>query len=219
MEIISTEEYQKLASNGVSIDVKYGYPKVIIHDDGTITKLWPNKFKLFSSANFSPYSTRFIKAGEKLKALGIATPEIIQHAKIQGTRIRLVRYHELPGTSIRELLHESPEKLDIPSLAKFIYELHEKGILFRSIHLGNVIQCSAGGYGLIDFTDTEFHHKPLPAEKRAMNLSTPLRYEKDLNAMKEAGLPSLLDAYLDIYRADEPTRARFQQVVSERKKR
>ncbi|HAH96163.1 MAG TPA: toluene tolerance protein, partial [Firmicutes bacterium] len=44
----------------------------------------------------------------------------------------------------------------LPALAKFIRTLHERGIYFRSLHLGNIIQLTQERFGLIDILDLQF---------------------------------------------------------------
>ncbi|MGB0992836.1 MAG: hypothetical protein ACPG32_10245 [Akkermansiaceae bacterium] len=216
LETITTKEYDALLASGRSIDVKHGYPKVILHDDGTVTKLWTNRFKLFSTSHFSPYAKRFVDVANKLNEFGIATPEVFQHAQIEGTRVQLVRYRELPGRSVRDVIHQSPDELDVPALAQFYYDLHEQGILYRSIHFGNVIVCDAGGFGLIDFTNTYFYRKPISALRRAANVGTPLRYQDDIEAMKDANMPMLIDSYLKIYQLDARLKEKFLARVQKR---
>lgn len=199
-EIISETTYQEIATSGKLGPTKHGYPAVIFHANDTVTKLWAKKTGWLSSSRWRPYSTRFIKNAELLKQEGIHTPEIISHMRIARNHVHLVQYHSLPGKSIRELLVHHPEQVDIPSLAQYFYDLHEKGIIFRAIHFGNVIQISTGKYGLIDFTDVSFLKYPVPLTRRAANIATPLRYREDVKCLKESNLPDFLEAYLEILR-------------------
>lgn len=183
---------------------------MVIHPDDTITKIWARKKKLISSATLRPYSNRFIHNAHELKHRGIVVPEIITHAKVENSHVRIVTYRSLPGQSIRELLKESPASVNIPELCQYINQLHQSGILFRGMHLGNIIQLPDNdGYGLIDFTDVKFYSKPLPLLRRAANLATPLRYSQDTDRIKEAGLPSLQDTYLDILNPGDADKQRF----------
>ena len=207
---ITPEELNFLCQHGEAIDNKGGYPAVVIHPDDTITKLWARKRKLLSSATLCPYSNRFVRNAEELKRQGIAVPEILSHATVKNSHVRIVTYRPLPGQSIRELLSENPESVNIPELCEYIYQLHQKGILFRSMHLGNIIQGpGANNYGLIDFTDVKFYSRPAPLLRRAANLATPLRYTQDIDHIKEAGLPSLQKSYLNILQLSKTKKQRF----------
>jgi uncharacterized protein (UPF0261 family) len=50
MKIITHQELETLCQHGQAIDNKAGYPAVVLHPDGTITKIWARKKKLISSA-------------------------------------------------------------------------------------------------------------------------------------------------------------------------
>ena len=202
---ITKEEYARALDSGKAGPMKHGYPAVIMHADDTITKIWAKKAGWLSSSRWRRYSFRFINNAEKLRNYGVTVPQIIAHKKIRGTHVYLVQYHSLPGQSIRELLEHHPEKVDIPSLAQYFYDLHEKGIIFRAIHLGNVIQTPDGKYGLIDFTDITFLKHPAPLARRAANIATPLRYREDVQRMEESGLPDFLKSYLTILRKESGT--------------
>jgi tRNA A-37 threonylcarbamoyl transferase component Bud32 len=202
---ITKEEYARSLDSGKAGPMKHGYPAVIISADGTITKLWAKKPGWLSSSRWRRYSSRFISNAEKLRNYGVTVPQIIAHKKICGTHVYLVQYHSLPGQSIRELLEHHPEQVDIPSLAQYFYDLHEKGIIFRAIHFGNVIQTPNGKYGLIDFTDITFLKHPAPLSRRATNIATPLRYHEDVKRIEESGLPNFLKSYLSILREKSGT--------------
>lgn len=199
MKTITQQELDHLCQNGRAIDHKGGYPAVIIHPDDTVTKIWARKKGLFSSTTISPYSKRFVTHARELKQRGIVVPEILNHAKLERSHVRIVTYRSLPGKSIRELLEEDPTQVDIPALAGYIHQLHEKGIYFGGMHLGNIIQRpDHQGYGLIDFTDVDFYPKPLSIKQRGYNLAVPLRYPKDIERIKNASHPDLLETYLKI---------------------
>lgn len=214
MKIITHQELETLCQHGQAIDNKAGYPAVVLHPDGTITKIWARKKKLISSATLRPYVNRFIRNAEKLSRRDIIVPEIIRQAAVENSHIRIVTYRSLPGISIRELLKTNPRQINIPELSQYIYLLHQKGILFRGMHLGNIIQRPEDqGYGLIDFTDVKFYTKPVPMLRRAANLATPLRYLDDVQRIKEAGLPCLQKTYLKILQLSEPEKQRFKKEV------
>ena len=201
MKTITHQEMDALCKNGRAIDSKGGYPAVILHPDDTVSKIWARKKNFLSSATIWPYSTRFINNAEKLARRGVSVPKILDHAKLENSPVRIVTYQSLPGTSIRDLLLNSPQSVDIPALCRYYLELHDKGIYYRTIHLGNIIQLpDHQGFGLIDFTDVQFSKKPLSLKRRASNIAVPVRkrYLPDVQAIEKAGLPNLIDTYLDL---------------------
>jgi hypothetical protein len=211
LKTISQDQFKKLCSDGTPIDNQGAYPCVVIHPDHTVTKIWAIKKGLFSSATLSPYPSRFVRNASLLHKRGVTAPEILNYAKVADSHIRIVTYQALLGTSIRDLLKNNPEQVDITKLSRFIHELHEKGILFRSLHFGNIIQLDEGGYGLIDFTDVKFFRRPLPLLRRAANIAFALRYGKDAERIKQAGLPDLKASYMALLEASEADKMQFEQ--------
>ncbi len=216
MITITSEELDYISRDGQAIDNKAGYPAVVLHPDGTVSKFWARKKKLISSATLLTYSSRFVKNAAELSRRGIVTPEIISHTAVEKSHIKIVKYRSLPGKSIRELLKNDPQQVNITNLCQYIYKLHDKGILFRGIHLGNIIQApDQQNYGLIDFTDVKFYSKALSLRRRATNLSTPLRYEEDTKRIATAGLPDLAESYLKILSASKSEEQKFRRQVTQ----
>ena len=219
MNTITQQELDALCLNGRAIDMQGGYPCVVLHPDGTITKIWAIKKRLISSNTLSSYSQRFVNNAAKLKKRAVTVPEILSHAAVKGTHIKIVTYRSLPGKSIRDLLEDTPDQVNVHSLCQYIHTLHEKGIFFRSIHLGNIIQLPSGDYGLIDFTDVAYAARPLPLTRRAANLAFPLRYRDDIQRMEDVGLPNIRDTYLDILQPNTVEKTRFIHTLNHYMKR
>ncbi|MNG15628.1 hypothetical protein D3C84_994720 [compost metagenome] len=74
-------------------------------------------------------------------------------------------YKPLPGQSIEQLYLQAPQQVTslLPPLAAFIQQLHQRGIYFRSLHLGNVLLLPDGHHGLIDILDLQCKTRPLNA--------------------------------------------------------
>ena len=73
--------------------------------------------------------------------------------------------------------------------------LHEKGILFRSIHLGNILVLENGGFGLIDIADMSLQRRPLGLFKRARNFRHLLHDRADQNSLEQYGYERFLRQY------------------------
>lgn len=56
------------------------------------------------------------------------------------------------------------------TLADFVRTLFDRGIYFRSLHLGNIVRTPDGTLGLIDITDIRTFPIPLPRLMRKRNL-------------------------------------------------
>lgn len=219
MRAITETQLKEICRNGKPIDMQGGYPCVVLHPNNTITKIWAIKKGLFSSATLTSYSSRFVKNATKLAARGITVPKLLDHAKVKNSHIKTVTYESLPGHSIRDLLKNHPQQIDIPDLCRYIFDLHEKGILFRSIHFGNIIQLPDRGYGLIDFTDVTFFNKPVPLPRRAANIAFPLRYPEDARRMKNAKLPKFRKNYLSLLHLNTRAKRQFKNVYQRYLKR
>lgn len=219
MKIISKQQLGDLCSDGTWIDSIGKYPSIVIHPDGTITKLWKRKNRLFSSDRFRTYAQRFVDNAAILASKNIKVPDILDHALVEGERISIVRYRALPGNSIRDLLKTAPERVDIPALSRYILMLHDNGIYFHSIHLGNIILLpDSSSYGLIDITDVRYYKRPVPLRRRAVNLAMPMRYIEDTNRMEAAQLPNLVDCYLSLLDTNIGSKDRFRDQVIRRVK-
>lgn len=218
-ESITRKDFDAICQHGQAIDSKAGYPAVVLHPDGTITKIWARKKRVLSSATLRPYTDRFIKNARELAKRKILVPEIIAHGRLENSHVRLVTYRGLPGKSIRELLRNAPEQVDMVGLCRFILELHEKGVLFRGLHFGNILQLDTGGYGLIDFTDVVFFRKPVPMLRRAANIAFPIRYRDDARRIKKAGLPRLRKTYTSLLNLKKQDRKEFRRTFRHYKNR
>lgn len=129
-----------------------------------MVKLWYPK-KLWSSDRLRPYSERFRRNAQLLAARSVAAPEVKGWGRLEEPRARFVSYPEIPGMPLRDL----PGALDFDAFAEFLIRLHEAGIGFRALHLGNVLK-TADGFALIDIGDCRFSSRTLSLRQRAKNL-------------------------------------------------
>lgn len=139
----------------------YG-PKVYALTDGNMLKLFRRK-RLLSSALLRPQSLRFCVNAEALKKRGIPTLTPLQLYRLDDTSRTAVLYRPLPGETLSTLLREGKaDWLDLlPPLARFINHLHESGVYFRSLHLGNIVKTPDGAFGLIDIADLQTRRRAL----------------------------------------------------------
>lgn len=148
-------------------------PKVLALADGTIIKLFRRK-RMVTSAALFPYASRFARNAEKLQKLGVPVPDVLGVARIQGMGRDMVRYRPLPGRTLRELLEDglSGERLEAlkAQFTRFVIGLHDNGVYFRSLHLGNVVLTPEGQLGLIDFSDLRIYPWRLGSYLRARNM-------------------------------------------------
>lgn len=170
---ITAEEYQRLRAGAEVLEADSFGDKVLRLADGTILKLFRRK-RLLSSAAWYPYARRFADNAVAIRRRGIAVPEIIDIMRIPSLARDAVHYQPLPGVSLRQLLRagmdvDTRQKLRT-AFTRFVIELHDKGVYFRSLHLGNVLHLPDGSFGLIDIADARLRPWRLSRHLRRRNL-------------------------------------------------
>ena len=195
MRIVSANELQNWLSTGEVLERDSHGPKVVRLTDGSFLKIFRSRRPLL--ARWRPEAQRFVRNAERLQAMGIATPQIIECAWLERDQgVNACLYAPLEGTPLDCLFKQQRERFDalLPAFAAYIRQLHERGIYFRSLHLGNVLLLPEGGFGLIDFLDLRFKRGPL---RRALVRRNFAHLQNYLQRRKVEGFPweDLLRAY------------------------
>src|SRR5262245_12182764 len=157
MKNLSPEDYELLTAQAEVLAADGYGVKVLRTPDGRIIKLFRLK-RVWSSARLWPYASRFSRNTRILREKGFATVEVLETARSASLRRNIVIYRELDGQGLRDALRDeafSPaekEKL-IADLAQLLARLHDLGILFRSIHFGDVLVRPDKSLALIDVAD------------------------------------------------------------------
>jgi len=173
VKTLSTEEYVAMRQGARVLEADSFGEKVLLLTDGTMLKLFRRK-RWLSSAAWYPYAQRFADNAASLRQLGIPVPEVIHVVRIPSIARDAVHYRPLPGRTLRELrrgyLDAACEQRLREGLARFVVSLHERGVYFRSLHLGNVIYTPDCRFGLIDIADARLYRRPLRKHERLRNL-------------------------------------------------
>lgn len=166
--------------------------KVLLLTDGTILKLFRRK-RLISSAMLFPYATRFASNARKLARLGVPVPEVIDVLRIPELERDAVHYRPLPGVTLRQLAAESlpaeRRKRLRDAFNRLVVLLHDNGVYFRSLHIGNVIVTADDRLGLIDFSDMRIYPWSLGSYLRRRNIQ---RLYKVAAEVEWIDLPTIL---------------------------
>ncbi|WP_437881865.1 phosphotransferase [Pseudomonas sp. LRF_L74] len=181
MTPINAAQLQALLDGSTTIEADGLGLKVARLGDGSFLKLYRRK-RLISSALWSPPARRFADNAAHLTRLGIAAPEILDLLLIGELHLNGVRYQPLPGETLRNrwrTLEASVREREVEAFGRFLAGLHESGVYFRSLHLGNVLHLPDGRLGLIDLSDMRIDKGPLNRFKRSRNLKHILRYRED----------------------------------------
>ena len=188
------QQYEQLTSGAKVLSRDRHGDKVLSLADGRVLKLFRRK-RLLSSGLFFPYAQRFAAAAEKLAQRGIPAVRVRAVLRISDMHRDAVVYDYLPGQPLREAAERNADLLD--DLARFMAELHAKGVYFRAIHLGNVLVQPDGALGLIDVSEARFSRGGLSVSKRARNFKPLLRYQQDLDALAAFGFTRFLNRYIE----------------------
>lgn len=172
------DAYLALRAGATVIEADSFGEKVLLLVDGSMLKLFRRK-RLLSSAAWYPYAERFADNASALRQRGIPVPEVIDVFRIPSIGRDAVHYHPLPGRTLRQLrrdgLDPSREARLKDAFTHLLVELHEKGVYFRSLHLGNVVCTPDGRLGLIDIADARMSRRPLRRHQRIRNLQRLLK--------------------------------------------
>jgi len=192
---ISAAEFKQLREGAQLLERDYRGEKVLLTPDNHIIKLFYPR-RRFTSAHLYPYAHRFCNNARRLREKGIITVqcEQLRHDRTNGRH--LITYPLLPGSTLRDTLGKVSNVDDyLDKLANYMATLHAKGILFRSIHLGNILVLENSDYGLIDIADTNIQQRPLGLRKRARNFRHLLHNKEDRKQFSAYGYNRFIEQY------------------------
>lgn len=197
MKSITQKELERLIDSGEILEKdRYGVKVVRLIDDRYL-KIFNNR-PGYSAAKIFPRSKRFANNAKKLKKRRITTVGIIELFNTIDAKRNCVIYHGIPGKTLREVMRNDPENTDLSRKAgAYIAQLHDAGVMFRSLHFGNIIQLADGSFGLIDVADMRVHLFPLSRWQRQRNFQHIFRYKKDYLSI-ECG--AFVDGYVEASR-------------------
>lgn len=193
--------FHSLTHNAKVVEADARGPKVLLIPDGSYLKVFRRK-RLLSSALWHPYAERFANNAAKLAALGIPCPKVLRVYHFASIHTHVVHYLPLPGQTLRHAIHNTDDQQTLhvlrQQLGSFVAQLHNMGIYFRSIHLGNVILGHDGCLGLIDIADMKIYRRALPSRHRKRNFLHLLRYKEDAAWLLADEGRTFADAYVHI---------------------
>lgn len=197
MRSVSANELQSWLSDGKILEEDSRGPKVVALPCGRFLKIFhTRRHRLL--ARLQPAALRFARNAERLRTLNIRAPEVLESFWLdRKAGLSACLYRPLPGESVEQLYRQAPHSIRqlLPSLADFIRQLHELGVYFRSLHLGNIIRMPDGRFGLIDILDLRCRNHALNTWQIQRNFHHLLRY---LDRQQLPGFP--LDTLQELYR-------------------
>ncbi|WP_286785444.1 MULTISPECIES: lipopolysaccharide kinase InaA family protein [Pseudomonas] len=199
MKPLSPTTYQTLISGAEVLEADSHGPKVMRLADGNFLKLFRRK-RLISSEALSPYAQRFANNAATLSRLNVPAPEVAAVYRLDSPDRTAVQYKGLPGITLRQAMKDAnpPRRKELTtSLGRLLAQLHEAGVYFRSLHLGNVLLLPDQRLGLIDFADMRIERKRLSRWKRQRNLRHMQRYEEDRQWLFHENIDALKAGYTE----------------------
>lgn len=179
MQPLHHTAYLALREGANVIEADGSGDKVLQMADGRFLKLFRRKRWLTSAALF-PYAQRFADNAERLRRIDIETPQVLAVYRIKSIERDGVYYEPLAGQTLRQLFEQSEQSQSLrEQYGQFVARLHEQGVYFRSLHLGNVVLTPEHALGLIDIADLSYQARALRLSKRLRNFQHMLRYRQD----------------------------------------
>jgi hypothetical protein len=182
MRALALTDYEALRSGAEVIEADASGDKVLLLPDGNFIKLFRRK-RLISSAAIFPYAKRFADNASHLRQRGIPCPSVLHTWRVPAIKRDLVHYQPLPGKTLRQLI-ANPEYFDdldlLARFGQFLAQLHQLGVYFRSVHLGNVVLTPDNQLGLIDIADLRTFRRGLSRSMCVRNFQHMRRYPQDV---------------------------------------
>jgi len=196
MKLLSKSDFNALIEGAELLKSDRHGPKVYRRSDATYVKLFRQK-RLISLSTIFPYVKHFKRNSIHLTKRGIDTVKVNALYHCPEIKRTIITYDELEGELFRTVLTNNPSSERIQQLARFLAELHKKGIYFRSIHLENIVLQPNGKLGLIDIADMRIRWYSLGALRRVRNFCHLFKYQEDVSLLSVNGkLHSFLNSYL-----------------------
>ncbi|OPA95144.1 polymerase [Pseudomonas fluorescens] len=196
---LKPQAFDQLSHNAHVIEADGLGPKVLRLENGSFLKVFRPR-RWYTSGSFNPYSERFASNSEQLRTLGIPAPHILTLYGVHHGNSAVV-YTPLPGLTLRQALQSLDSSLReslIERFGRFVALLHERGVYFRSLHLGNVLLMDDGEFGLIDVADLRIFPSSLRNALRQRNLNHMQRYPQDRSWLFDAHFEQFAKGYASV---------------------
>jgi|TARA_Y100000310_G_scaffold3236_1_gene4134 tRNA A-37 threonylcarbamoyl transferase component Bud32 len=167
-------------------------PALMLTQEQQVVKFFYRR-KFISTSLLIPQAKRFRSNSIKLKQLGITAPDVSELIYCPDIPVHMAVYEYLKGDDFRVLCSRNDYQC-IDRLPSYIALLHERGVYFRAIHLGNVLQLDEDELALVDITDLSVRRK-LTIFQRARNIAHLFNSVEDKLLFANYGIRRFLDAY------------------------
>lgn len=193
MKTLSNSELQRFIQKHRLLLGTLQRPELMLTSRQQIVKFFYPR-KSISTSLFIPQAKRFRSNGIKLKQVGITAPEVSELIFCPDIPVHMAVYQYLKGDDIRNLCSKNNYPC-IDKLPSYIATLHQRGVYFRAIHLGNILQSDENELALVDITDLTVRLDQLTIFQRARNIAHLFNSTEDKQWLADYGLRRFLDSY------------------------
>jgi len=194
-ELLSAEALDSMLAGGEMLEQDERGYKVVRLRTGDMLKIFRVRHKISGSRIYT-HARRFFRNAERLHQRGVNTVTCKRLYHLSNSDDTAVLYSPLAGYTVRKLLDGNLLNQDMASaLGAFIACLHQSGIHFRSLHMGNILVMPDGQYGLIDISDMSIYPWPLFCNTRVRNFRHLCRYPDDISRLGKLSWESLQEGY------------------------
>jgi hypothetical protein len=197
MRRLTGAQYDQLVAGASVIDRDWLGDRVLFTPDGRVVKLFRTK-RVFSSDRVWPYARRFVRNANKLTDLGFRAVQVEGCYRCPAQKADVVVYRKLPGLPVRHFFDDPAQMQWIfDRLPAFIARLHDAGIYFKALHLGNLLHTPGeSDFGLIDVDFMTISRRSVRVRRRVKNFRNMLRYDEDREVILAYGFDRLVNGYL-----------------------
>jgi hypothetical protein len=164
--------------------------KMVPTRDGQFLKFFYDQPGLHWSS-LQPKACRFTQNAINLNRSGFVAPRVNRLARCAEEHTWMVTYKSLPGEDVRALW----DVKCLEEMAAYMARLHQSGVYFRGIHLGNILCQDEGGYALIDISGMTIWPMPLTIWQRLRNLGRFASFPEDAELFGAYGVQRFCDEY------------------------
>jgi len=190
---LSKSELQSFTENNQLLFGRPERPEMMLTSKQEVIKFFYQR-KFISTSLLSPQAERFNANSIKLKRIGITAPEVSELIFCPDMSVHVAVYRYLKGTDLRTMCSQNNYQ-GMDKLPSYMASLHEKGIFFRAIHLGNILLLNGNELALVDIVDMTVSSSQLSTPRRARNIAHLFKSRKDKKLLEHYGLRRFLDTY------------------------
>jgi len=196
-QLLAKSQFEQMLQGATVLEQDERGIKVMRLANGDMLKVFRVRNR-YSVARIYSYARRFCRNALRLQRFAIPTVHIKQLFHLEAPAETAVLYAPLEGVTLRELLgSRSLTTEEAAMLGKFVAKLHQHGVHFRSLHLGNIVLDTQGRLGLIDIADMSIYPWALWCGTRVRSFTHLHRYPEQVRELGLATWQVIETSYFD----------------------